>query len=178
MKINRKLIAVTAVLAIAAMAIPSFAGMNNGSNTRLKSGSAAVTDTASLSAEQQQKIADIQARYQPELQALQQKLNTKQDALNAARSDDATTVGQLNKLENELSSLERAYQTKLGQADQELSLVAGNGYGSRFACDDRGGNHGNMMQGNMMRGGMMMGSMMRGGMMQDGRSVSGADCCR
>ncbi|NOY13080.1 MAG: hypothetical protein GXP51_05185 [Deltaproteobacteria bacterium] len=173
MKTNRKLIAVTAVLAIVAMAVPGFAGMNNGSNSQLKSGPAAVTDTASLTAEQQQKVADIQARYQPELQDLQQKLNAKQDAFNAARSDDATTVGQLNNLENELSSLERAYLTKLDQANQELSLVAGTGYGPQFACDNRGGNHGNMMQGNMMRGGMMMGNMM-----QDGRSVANADCCR
>lgn len=170
MKNNRKLIATTAVLAMVAMTTPAFAWMDGWSGSRMNRGSAAATDTQSLTTEQQKKVDEIQAKYQPQLQELQEKLNAKQDELLAARSDDATTVGRLNELESELNNLERAYWTKLDQANREVSRVTGGGDGSRFACDYRGCDHDNGRHG-----------MMRDSYSMSGRSTSdGKDgsCCR
>ncbi len=155
MKNNRKLIAATAILSMVALAAPAFAWMDGWSGSRMNRGAGTATDTQSLTAEQQKKVDEIQGKYQPQLQELQEKLNAKQDELLAARSDDATTVGRLNALEAELNNLERAYWTKLDQANLEVSRVAGGGYGSWFACDYRGCDH-NMSRHGMMRDGYRM----------------------
>jgi Spy/CpxP family protein refolding chaperone len=141
MKNNRKLITATAILAMLALAAPAFAWMDNWSGSRMNRGAGAATDTQALTAEQQKRVDQIQGKYQPQLQELQQKLNAKQDELIAARSDDATTVGQLNQIESELYNLERDYWTKLDQANQEVRRAAGGGYDSRFTCDYRGCDH-------------------------------------
>ncbi len=166
MKNNRKLIATTAVLAMVAMTTPAFAWMDGWSGY----GMGSATGTQALTAEQQKKVDEIQGKYQPQLQELQQKLNAKQDELIAARSDDATTVGRLNALESELNNLERAYWTKLDQANLEVSRITGGGYGSWFACDYRGCDHDNGRHG-----------MMRDDYMMSGRSMSDGhygSCCR
>ena len=170
MKNNRKLIATTAVLAMVAMTTPTFAWMGDWSGTRMGRGMGSANGAQALTAEQQKKVDEIQGKYQPQLQELQQKLNAKQDELIAARSDDATTVGRLNALESELNNLERAYWTKLDQANLEVIRVTGGGYGSWFACDYRGCDHGYGRHG-----------MMRDDYMMSGRSVpDGHDgsCCR
>jgi Mg2+ and Co2+ transporter CorA len=142
--------------------------MDNWSGTRMSRGAEAATDTQPLTAEQQKRVDEIQGKYQPQLQELQQKLNEKQDELIAARSDDATTVGQLNQLESELYNLERAYWTKLDQANLEVRRAAGGGYDSRFTCDYRGCDHD--------RHGMMRDSYrMSDRSMSDGNDGS---CCR
>ena len=138
MKNNRKLIATTAVLAMVAMTTPAFGWMDGWSGY----GMGSATGTQALTAEQQKKVDEIQGKYQPQLQDLQQKLNAQQAELLAARSDDATTVGRLNQLESALYNLERAYWTKLDQANLEVSRITGGGYGPWFACDYQGCDHG------------------------------------
>lgn len=167
MKNNRKLIAATTILAMVALATPAFAWMGDWSGTRMGRGMGPAAGAQALTAEQQKKVDEIQGKHQPQLQELQQKLNAKQTELIAARSDDATTVGRLNALEGELYALERAYWTKLDQANLEVRRAAGGGYGSWFACDYRGCDHG--------RHGMM-----RGGYRMSGRSMSDGhygSCC-
>jgi len=162
MKNNRKLIATTAVLAMVAMTTPTFAWMDGWSGSRTGSGMGSVSGRQALTAEQQKKVDEIQGTYQPQLQELQQKLNAKQAEMVAARSDDTTTVGRLNQLESELYNLERAYWTKLDQANLEASRITGGGYGPWFSCDyqdcDHGyGRHGMRRDGYMMRSRSMPG---------------------
>ncbi|APG27142.1 hypothetical protein A7E78_04405 [Syntrophotalea acetylenivorans] len=170
MKNNRKRIAVTAILAMVAITTPAFAWMGNWSGTRMGRGMGPATGAQALTAEQQKNLDEIQGKYQPQLQDLQQKLNAKQAELNAARSDNATTVGRLNALEGELYDLERAYWTKLDQANLEVSRITGDGYGPWFACDYQGCDHGHGRHG-MMRDGYRM----RNRSMNTGRYGS---CCR
>ena len=168
MKNNRKLMAATAILATVALAAPAFAWTDGWSGTRMNRGAGAMTDTQPLTTEQQKKVDETQSKYQSQLPELQQKLNAKQDELIAARSDDATTVGQLNQIESELYNLERDYWTKLDQANQEVRRAAGGGYDSRFTCDYRGCDHD--------RHGMMRDSYrMSDRSMSDGNDGS---CCR
>ncbi len=165
MKNNRKRIAATSILALVAMTTPAFAWMEGWSSY----GMGSATGAQALTAEQQKNVDEIQGRYQPQLQDLQQKLNAKQDELLVARSDDAMTVGQLNELESELYNLERAYWTKLDQANLEVSRVTGGKYGPWFACGYRGCDHGYDRHG-----------MMRDGYRMSGRSVPGGhygSCC-
>jgi len=163
MKNNRKLIAATAILAMVAMAAPAFAWMDGWSGSRMNRGAGGATAAQSLTAEQQKKVDEIQGKNQPQLQDLQQKLNAKQSELNAARSDDATTVGRLNALESELNNLERAYWTTLDQANLEVSRITGGEYGPWFACDYQGCDHGYGRHGMMRDGYMMRDRSMRGG---------------
>ncbi len=176
MKNKRKLIAATSILAMVALAAPAFAWMDGWSGSRMNRGARVATDTQSLTTEQQKKVDEIQGKYQPQLQNLQEKLNAKQSEFNMARSDDATTVGRLNALENELYNLERTYWTELDQANLEMSRVTGGGYGSWFACDYRGCNHDNGRHGMMDHR-----EMMRDGYMMRGNNMSGSNygtCCR
>jgi hypothetical protein len=136
-----------ASLAVLTFATPAFAWMGNWQGN---SG----TNRPAMSAEQQQQVQQVEGRYGEELQELESQLNAKQAELLAARSNDATTVGQLNELERELYNLERTYWTKLDQANLEINRVAGNGYGSGFTCDYRDCDH-NYGRHEMMRGGMM-----------------------
>lgn len=163
MKNHRKLIATTAVLALVAMTTPTFAWMGDWSGSRMGRGMGPATGAQALTAEQQTKVDEIQGRYQPQLQDLQQKLNAKQAELLAARSDDATTVGRLNALESELNNLERAYWTKLDQANLEVSRITGGGYGPWFACDYQGCDHGYGRHGMRRDGSMMRDRSMPGG---------------
>lgn len=149
MKNKRRLMTATAILALATMATPGFAWMNDWSGSWMNGSAGTAIDRQSLSVEQQKKVDEIQSKYQPQLQELRDKLNAKQDELFAARSDDATTVGRLNELEGELYRLERDYWTKLDQANLEVNRVAGGGYGSWFTCEYRG------CDGDMRRQGMM-----------------------
>ena len=155
MKNHRKLIAATAILALVAMTPPAFAWMGDWSGTQMGRGMGPATGAQALTAEQQKKVDEIQGKYQPQLQDLQEKLNAKQAELLAARSDNATTVGRLNALESELNNLERAYWTKLDQANVEVSRITGGEYGPWFASDYQGCDHGYGRHG-MMRSGMMM----------------------
>ncbi|AMV70656.1 hypothetical protein DBW_0256 [Desulfuromonas sp. DDH964] len=159
MKNNRKLIAATAILAMVALTTPAFAWMDGWSGY----GMGSATGRQALTAEQQKKVDEIQSTYQPQLQELQQKLNAKQAELIAARSDDATTVGRLNAIEGELYNLERAYWTKLDQANLEVSRITGGGYGSWFACDYQGCDHGYGRHGMRRDGYMMRSRSMPGG---------------
>ncbi|WP_020677995.1 hypothetical protein [Geopsychrobacter electrodiphilus] len=174
MKNKRKML--IASLMLLTFSTPAFAWMNDWSDYRMNRGSAAATDTQSLTVEQQKKVDEIEGKYQPQLQELQGKLNAKQDELLTARSDDATTLGRLNALEAELYKLENDYWTDLDQANLEMSRVAGGGYSSWFACDYRGCNHNNGRHGMMNRR-----EMMRDGHMMSGNNMSGSNygtCCR
>jgi hypothetical protein len=143
---NKRKMLVTCFLVVT-FATPAFAWMGNWQGN---SG----TNRPVLSAEQQQQVQQFENSYGKDLEELESQLNAKQAELLAARSNDATTVGQLNKLERELHNQERTYWTKLDQANLEVSKVAGGGYGSWFACDYRGCDH-NYGRHGMMRGGMM-----------------------
>ena len=131
---NNKRKMLVACFAIVTFATPAFAWMGNWQG---HSG----TNRPELSDEQQQQVQQVENRYGKELQELESQLNAKQTELLTARSNDATTVGQLNELERELYNLERTYWTKLDQANLEINRVAGNGYGSGFTCDHRGCDH-------------------------------------
>lgn len=163
MKNNRKLIATTAVLAMVAMTTPAFAWMGDWSGTQMGRGMGPATGVQALTTEQQKRVNEIQGKYQPQLQDLQQKLNAKQAEMVAARSDDTTTVGRLNQLESELYNLERAYWTKLDQANLEASRITGGGYGPWFACDYQGCDHGYGRHGMRRDGSMMRDRSMTGG---------------
>jgi len=145
---NNKRKILVACFAIVTFATPAGAWMGNWQGNT-------VSNQSTLSAEQQQQVQQIENRYGKELQELESQLKNRQDELLAARSNDATTVGQINELERELYKLERTYWTKLDQSNMEMNRVAGSGYGSRFACDYRGCDHDHGRYG-MMRGGYTM----------------------
>lgn len=141
MKNHRKLIAATAILALVAMTTPAFAWMGDWSGTQVGRGMGPATGAQALTAEQQKNIDEIQGKFQPQLQDLQQKLNAKQGELIAARNNNTTTVGRLNALVSELDKLERAYWTKLDQANAETTQAAGTGFAPYFTCGYMGCNH-------------------------------------
>jgi len=137
----------------------------------------ATIGTATLTADQQEKIDAIQTKYQPQIKELEQKITAKQDELATARSNDKTTVAQLNALEKECYQLNRQYRSLLDKANDEVVDVAGPNYGNYFACNYMNGNHQHMgagmygqhmgsgMYGRHMSGGMYgqhMGNMMSG----------------
>jgi hypothetical protein len=170
MKNKRKML--IASLMLLTFVTPAFAWMDGWTGRGMDPASGAL----SLTAEQQKKVDEIQGKYQPQLQDLQQKLEAKQSELNAARSNDATTVGRLNALESELYKLERSYWTELDQANLEVNRVVGGGDSSWFACDYRGCDHNNGRHGIMNRR-----EMMRDGHMMSGNNMSGSNygtCCR
>jgi len=141
MKNHRKRIAATAILALVAMTTPAFAWRGDWSGAQMGRGMGPATGAQALTAEQQKRVDEMQGKYQPQLQDLQQKLNAKQDELIAARNNNTTTVGRLNAIEGELFQLERQYWTLLTQANAEATQAAGTGFAPYFTCGYMGCNH-------------------------------------
>lgn len=149
-KTNRRRVAAAALVGMLAAAAPGFAWMGGWSGY----GMGPATAVPSLTAEQQKNFDEVQKKYQPQLNELEQKLNAKSSELATARANDSTTVAQLNSLESDLYQLERRYWTLLDQANVETAQVTGTGFGSYFTCGYMGGNH-QHYRGRMMPGGSM-----------------------
>ena len=97
-------------------------------------------------------VKAITDKYTGQFEALQQKMDTKREEMRKARANDATTVGQLNALRDEMFSLRKEFRTLREKVDDELEQKFG-----KLEDDDYG-----MHRGRHHRGGMMGGSMMGG----------------
>lgn len=128
-----------------------------------------------LTEEQGRKLDAIHEKYAKQLETIQDSLNDKSREYKEARSNESTTVGTLNKLEAEMTELEKQYGVVLDQANSEADEILPDGYGPRFSCayndcshqHHRGG-HGHHMGPRGGMGGSHMGQGPRHGMMGQG----------
>ncbi len=84
--------------------------------------------TTTLTADQQQKVKDIETRYQKQLAEQEAALQAKATEVRTALADANTTLGQANALRNELYGLEQAYWQLRMKVNQEISQAIGAPY--------------------------------------------------
>ncbi len=124
-----------------------------------------------------EEVRAITDKYSDKFDALHKKLEDKRDLIHKARKNDATTIGELNLLREEMRALRSEKRALADKVNEELSKEFGpadrrsNGMmGGGMHMGKRGcGNQAGMMAGGMhkgMRGGMHSGMM--GGDMHEG----------
>ena len=88
-------------------------------------------------------VKAITGKYADQFDALDQKMAAKRDEIRKARSNDATTVGQLNKLRDEMLSIRKDYRDLRTKVDGELTAKFGepddSDYGMHRGRHHRGG---------------------------------------
>ena len=94
-----------------------------------------------LTAEQQQQLDTVKAKYSDQLDKLQASLNSKSDEYRTARTNDSTTIGTLRQLEAEIDDLEQQYWTLLDKANSEAGGFIAGGNGAWFHCGYNGSDH-------------------------------------
>ncbi len=102
-----------------------------------------------LTADQQKKVREIEARYQKQLADQEAALQAKSAQIRTALADSNTTLGQANALRNELFGLEQAYWQLRMEVNQEISQAIGSpyygamGWGPEYCSwHNHGGGHG------------------------------------
>lgn len=80
---------------------------------------------------------EIQGKYAEGFAALDKKIIAKSEELRAARLNDATTMGEFNKLREEMFQLKKEYWQLEEKVRQELGTDFG-GYGGGYYCDGPG----------------------------------------
>lgn len=88
-------------------------------------------------------VKAITDKYKGEFEALRKKMTAKRDEMQKARSNDETTVGQLNKLRDEMRGLKKEQRTLADKIDAELSEKFGDVDDDHYGMMG-GGRHGMM----------------------------------
>jgi hypothetical protein len=65
-------------------------------------------------------VKAITAKYADQLDILQEKMDARRDQMHKARDNDATTMGQLNSLRDEMFEIRQEYRALAGKIDDEL----------------------------------------------------------
>lgn len=96
-----------------------------------------------------EEVTAITDKYADQFDALQAKMEAKRDEMRKARQNDATTMGQMNSLRDEMFGFKKEYRSLASKVDDELSEQFG-----ELDDDD----HYGMMGGGRHHRGMMGGS--------------------
>lgn len=103
-------------------------------------------------------VRAITGKYADQFDALGQKMDAKRGEIRKARNNDATTLGQLNKLRDEMFSIRKDYRDLRAKVDSELAAKFGepdnDHYDGRMGPGMMGGrHHRGMMDGDGYYGG-------------------------
>lgn len=147
---KRKFIFISLTIALLAVSTTSFACRNDHTGY----GHGTVYSKTSLTAEQQQQLDAVTAKYSEQLNELRASLETKREAYRAAKFDDSTTIGTLRQLEADLDNLKQQYWALLDKANTEAGGLITTTDSVWYNCgydDDRQHHHrGWMAHGNHM----------------------------
>jgi hypothetical protein len=78
-------------------------------------------------------VRAITGKYADQFDALEKQLVQKRDEIRKAKSNDGTTVGQMNKLRDEMLTIKRDYRGLRGKVADELSAKFGNAEDEDYA---------------------------------------------
>lgn len=93
-------------------------------------------------------VRAIKEKYAGQFEVLRKKMEAKRDEMHKARDNDATTMGEMNKLRDEMHAIKKEHRVLAGKVDDELEEKFGDD-------DDDEGHHGWMHDRGHRRGGMM-----------------------
>ncbi|WP_029914363.1 hypothetical protein [Pelobacter seleniigenes] len=174
-KAKRHFIVFTTIFALLAISTASLAcGYydRDGRGTGRAAGYGATNSQTQLTAEQQQKVAAVKAKYADQLQQLQTAIDQKSTEYQTARANDSTTVGDLKQLEAAIGNLEQQYRDLLDKANSESGGLLAQGNTGWYNCAFNGDDDHHM---GWMEHGHDRGHMGRGYMMNDDDSYCWRD---
>ncbi len=97
-----------------------------------------------------EEVTAITDKYADQFDALREKMFAKRSEMRKARRNDATTMGQMNKLREEMLEIRTAYRDLASKVDVELSEKFGEQTGGRYVGMMDGQSRPGMMGGGMM----------------------------
>ncbi len=131
MKGSKTIITGLVVAASIALAAQGYAWMGGNGNRHCGPGGGpgammgTYTATANLSAEQRAQVQAIEAKYQDQITAKQDAILAKRTELQKALADDTTTVGEINRLRDELRTLHQDLWKIRTTVNQEIKDQVG-----------------------------------------------------
>lgn len=136
-KTKRNFIVFTTIFALLAISTASLAcGYydRDGRGVGRAAGYGATNNQTQLTAEQQQKVAAVKAKYADQLQQLQTAIDQKSAEYQTARANDSTTLGNLKQLEAAIGNLEQQYRDVLDKANNESGGLLARGNTGWYNC--------------------------------------------